>query len=95
MTWLIFANVVAIGFLVAAACPHMHSQADEDKSNTDTKFEILSGTNCSVFIYNKRCCLPGSNCIVMIETGNFCSCSPNCYEPNGKCCEDIRCPSRN
>ena len=87
--WLIIVSVIAI----AAACPHSQMQ---ECNRTELK-EKRSGTDCSVFNYNKSCCLPDAECTV--KNGNKeCLCSPKCSYPGEsdiKCCEDIHCPHGN
>ena len=86
MAWLILTSVVAI-VCFAAACPHSHLQ---QAISSD-----LSGTNCSVFNYSKRCCLPEAECVA-VDGNRRCSCSPGCYTDDSvKCCEDIHCPTSN
>ena len=82
---LIIASVVAI----AAACPY--SQIQQYLHLNETR----NGTDCSVFHYTKRCCLPGSVCTV--QNGNKkCHCSPDCYRSDKvECCEDVHCPNGN
>ena len=93
--WLIIVSVIAI----AAVCPHSHRQIRETRAqcNRSELIRQISGTNCSVFNYNKSCCLPGAECIV--KNGNKeCLCSPKCSYPGEsdiKCCEDIHCPHGN